>query len=141
VLAISTALLQDFASRLGATFDEYCITGASFEIRFVQTAGSPQGLTYIYLDEKDATTPTAANAQNSPRIDVLVANEALPIRHRIDWMPADFADLDWTSTSSLTTPCFIKMFASTVSTFTANNTDGYIYVTGALNIDVRGWKA
>ena len=140
-LAISTTMLQDFATRLGATFDEYCITGASFEVRYMSTGGNQQGLVYAYLDEKDSTTPTAANAQNSPRLDITCANEALPIRHRIDWLPADYVDLDWTSTASLTTPCYVKVFASVADTLTSSDLAGFIYFTGALTIDVRGWKA
>lgn len=140
-LAISIAMLKDFNLRLGACFDEYCITGASFEVRFVNTSGSPQGLVYVFLDEKDSATPTASNAQNSPRIDILTSNEALPIRHRIDWKPADYVDLNWTSTSALTSPVYVKGFASNTETLTAGDTVGYLYFTGALSVDVRGWKA
>lgn len=141
LMGVSITMLQDFATRLGATFDEYCITGMSLEVRYVTTSGGQQGLVYVYLDEKDATTPTAANAQNSPRIDLMCATEALPIRHRIEWVPADLVDLDWTSTSNLTSPCYVKCFASPSATLTAPDLQGYVYFTGSLSIDVRGWKA
>ena len=138
--AITTTILQDFSTRLGATFDEYCITGAVLEVRAIMRSGTAQGIVIIYLDEKDSTTPTAAAANAAPHIELSVNNEALPMRHRIEWLARDLVDLEWTSTSSLTTPCYVKGFTSQTVGFTAPDTVVDVIFTGALNLDVRGWK-
>lgn len=136
------ALISGFAIRLAAVFDEYCITGALFEIRIVHRAGPAQGLIYVYMDEKDFGAPSAPEANGVPRIEALVHNAAMPVLHHIYWKASDVADLEWRSTSSAAnySPAALKLFASNADTGTSATTDCVVYVTGALNLDVRGWR-
>jgi len=136
------AIVSSFTSRLAACFDEYCVTGALFEIRVVHKAGPAQGLVYVYMDEKDFGAPSVGEANCVPRLEALVNNAAMPVLHHIAWKASDVADLEWRSTSTAASysPVMLKIFASNVDTGTAATTDFVVYVTGALNIDVRGWR-
>lgn len=136
----ATTLVKDWATRFAATFDEYCMTGLSFEVRTVNVSGIGQGLIYIYLDEKDSGVPTAAAAQASPRLDISINNAAMPIRHNLQWLARDVTDLGWTSTSSPTNPVYVKVFMSNTETGTANDTAVQLLITGSLNVDFRGYK-
>lgn len=136
------ALISGFALRLAAVFDEYCITGALLEIRVVHRAGPAQGLVYVYMDEKDYGAPSATEANCVARLETLIHNAALPVTHHISWKASDVADLDWRSTSFAAhfAPAALKLFASNADTGTSATTDCVVYVTGALNLDVRGWR-
>lgn len=135
-------LITGFASRLAAVFDEYCITGALFEIRVVHRAGPAQGLVYVYMDEKDFGAPSASEANCVPRLEALIHNAAMPVLHHVSWKASDVADLEWRSTTTAATyaPAALKLFATSADTGTSATTDCVVYVTGALNIDVRGWR-
>lgn len=137
-----SAVLPSFTSRLAAVFDEYCVTGALLEVRVVHKAGPAQGLVYVYMDEKDFGTPTSVEANASARIECLVNNSAMPVTHHIQWKASDVADLNWRSTSTEHTysPVMIKVFSSNADTGTAATTDYVVYITGCLNLDVRGWR-
>lgn len=93
VININFSLVDAWATRFAATFDEYCITGASLEVRAVPTAGNGTGLVYVYLDEKDSAAPTAGPASGSPRLDVALNNYYAPVTHKIDWLARDLTDL------------------------------------------------
>ena len=93
------SLITSFPTRLGAVFDEYCITGALLEIRVVHRAGPAQGLVYVYMDEKDFGAPTASEANCVPRLEALIHNAAMPVLHHISWKASDVADLEWRSVS------------------------------------------
>lgn len=140
MISVNLALVNQWATRFGATFDEYCITGLTFEIRTVNTGGNGKGLLVLFLDEKDSTAPTANDANSSARLEIELNNSYAPIRHRIDWIAKDISDLTWTSTSTSVTPVFLKAFASNVATFTANDTGADTIITGSLNVDFRGFK-
>jgi len=136
----ATALINAWSTRFANTFDEYCMTGFKFEVRLINTSGIGDGIVYFYLDEKDSGSPTASAAQASPRLDVTLNNAALPTRHQISWLARDLLDLGWTSTSNSTTPVWLKTFASPADTGTNNDTAFTTYITGALNVDFRGFK-
>lgn len=142
VQQISAASIRDFATRLGACFDEYCITGALFEIQVINLGGSGVGKVYAYLDEKDTTAATASAAIGSPHLDISVNTATLPIRHTIEWLARDLTDLAWTSSSvTSVVPVSLKAFASVADSGLDATTVFRVEVTGALNIDVRGWKS
>lgn len=140
VLNVNFSLVDAWATRFAATFDEYCITGASFEVRAVPTAGNGTGLVYAYLDEKDSAAPTASPASGSPRLDIAFNNYYAPVTHQIDWLAKDLTDLSWTSTSTSFTPVYLKVFGSSAATFLDAAAAGQVYITGALNVDFRGFK-
>jgi len=135
-------LASGFAGRLAACFDEYCLTGALLELRVVHKAGPAQGLVYVYMDEKDFGAPTAGEANAVSRLEALVNNAAMPIIHHIAWKASDLTDLAWRSTSTEGgyTPATLKIFCSPADTGTTATTDFVVYITGSLNIDVRGWR-
>jgi len=133
-------MIKAWSTKFAAVFDEYCITGAHFEIRSNQVSGIGKGMLLVGLDEKDATTPTATSAAASAHIDVNVNNAYDPIRHMIDWVPTDYLDLQWSSvTSSSVTPVYIKVYGDNTTTFLNSDTAGDLYITGALSIDFRGF--
>ena len=133
-------ICSDWANRFQATFDEYCMTGFSLELRVVPVSGGSKGLILAYLDERDSAVPSAAAAASSPRIDMLGHASAMPILHRLDWMARDISDLVWTSTATATNPVYLKLYANPSNTGTA--TDGIfdVYITGTMNVDFRGFK-
>jgi len=133
-------LCSDWANRWQAVFDEYCMTGFSFEIRVVPVSGGSKGLVLVYLDERDSAAPSAAAAASSPRLDILPHASAMPILHRLDWIARDISDLTWTSTATATNPVYLKLYANPSNTGTASDGIIDIYITGTMNLDFRGFK-
>jgi len=137
-IPLQTALLSADAQTLIGAFGEYCIVGAKFEIR-VNAVTQSSGFVIVYMDEKIAAAPTAANALQSPHIEVLITQTESPSRHMISWKAADFLDLQWTSTSAPGVAAWLKVFASVVNTFTAAGTGAQVIITGSLAYCLRGY--
>jgi hypothetical protein len=115
-------------------FEEYCLTGFRFEVRY-QTASFGTGLVLITLDEKDSTAPTILQYYK-PHIEVLTTINSGVDCQIIEWMPSDLADLQWSSTTAAFTPVWMKFFSAINS-----SSSGTITVTGTFTVNFRGLTA
>lgn len=136
-IALDTTLIRNFSSRFASLFREYAIVGAALEIRPNEIV-NPAGVAYVYLDEETATIAALAEAEDRPRIDMLLANQSVPGAYRLDWKPQDLLDLDFVSTATNFTPVWLKIQAAT-ATGTSASTTGQVVITGSLAFEFRGY--
>jgi hypothetical protein len=132
-----TALVPSF-SRFSALFEEYCLTGISFEILYQPAAQFETGFMVVSVDEADNTPPTAS-ALSSPHLEVNCAAYGANNKYYLDWKPASLGDLSWTPTSAPIDVAWLKVFASAANTFTGSGT-GRILITGTLSMAFRQFK-
>jgi hypothetical protein len=115
-------------------FEEYCLVGFRFEVRF-QTTAFATGVVLLTLDEKDGVAPTALQ-YNKPHIELMTTLNTGVDYQMIEWVPSDLADLQWTATSSTLTPVWMKYFTA----FNASSA-GNILITGTMSFNFRGFTA
>lgn len=136
-IPLDTTILSLF-SKLGAAFREYAIVGARLELRMNNIA-TTAGLVIAFIDEDSSGAPSASDAKDRPKLDLLCAPTFVPGGYHISWTPRDLLDLDYVSTGTNFTPAWLKIFASVADTFTTSSTTGQVLVTGALALTFRGY--
>lgn len=129
----TTTLVSNW-SAYSKIFEEYCLVGFRFEVRY-QTTAFATGVVLITLDEKDGTTPTILQ-YDKPHIELMTTLNTTVDYQMIEWVPSDLADLQWTSTSSTLTPIWMKYLSSFNS-----SSSGNILITGTLTFNFRGFTA
>jgi hypothetical protein len=138
VVPIDKTIIQAFATRFASTFREYAIVGARFEVR-VNNAVAPAGVASCFIDEESASVPTATDALDRPRIDVLIAAQTVPGSYRLDWIPRDILDLDYTAIGTTFTPAYLKLYTNVADFGALAGTSAQVIVTGALAFVFRGF--
>jgi len=138
VVNLDLTQVNAFATRFGALFREYAITGARLEIRIANVVNSA-GVVIVFINEKQAGAPIAAEAQDSPHLEALVSSTESPSRHMVSWVPQDLLDLEWTVITTTFTPAYLKVWASVATTGTLAGTTADVLITGALQFGFRGW--
>jgi len=133
----ATSMIPNF-SRFSALFEEYCLTGVSFEILYQPSAQFETGFLVVNVDEADNTPPTAT-VLSAPHLEVNCAAYGAGNKYYLDWKPSSYADLAWSQTASPVDVAWLKVFASAANTFTGTGT-GRILVTGTLSVDFRQFK-
>lgn len=133
-----------WSTRFQTLFDEYCIVGFRIGIRQLNapaTASANAGYVQAALDEKSSNAPTQAGMNAVPRVEIPILSTLTaesPI-HWIQWKATDYTDLDWTPTTSTTTPIFLKLYSNTASTGTSTTTGASFEVFGSYAIAFRGY--
>lgn len=139
VANIDTSQIPNFATRFGATFKEFAIVGARFEVRLC-TSAVPQGLILCYVDEDSNAAPTAT-AQNYAHAEIPIVGSSTDTTgslHRIEWVARSYADLTWDAIGTSGVVGYLKMFAAAV-TGTAATTTATLVLSGAFAICFRGY--
>ncbi len=134
---VSSSLINNFATRFGALFNEYAIVGARLELR-VTNVVNPAGLYIVSLDEISSSVPTTT-ILDQPHIEKLITAAEDPSAAIIEWKAHDFFDETWTAVGSNPVPFTLKFYASS-STGTTVTTTADILVSGALAMCFRGYK-
>jgi hypothetical protein len=141
-IAVDANVLCELATDFYALFQEYCLVGATFELR-INPVAVPSGLYLAYIDEKSSSGPTAAEALSRPHVEGLVLSTESPSKHVLSWKARDYLDLQWSATAtagaSPAVPCYLKIFTNTASTGTSATTTGQICITGAISLCFRGF--
>ena len=133
-IAVSDTNIPNFAARFGATFYEYCIVGARFQV-FVNGSANAAGCVSVYVDEKSAT-PTATKAAGSPHLSVPITS-AWGEAHEIQWKAQDYDDLLWNAIGNTFNSAYVNIF--TDATFgTLGTTSCTITVTATFACCFRG---
>lgn len=120
-----------------ALFDEYCVVGATFEIRVICTA-NPSGVIYAIIDEKQGAAPVYATVESKPHVELLIQND-IDKKYVIKWKAADYLDLQWSATTATTSNAYLKIYAG-AATGTTGATSAQVTITGALSLCFRGYS-
>lgn len=142
VVPIDTNLLINFVGPQ-ATFDEYCIVGATFEVTVLdnfRTGGTaPLGWLAALIDEESSGAPTNASL-GRPHCELMLNSTSGQMRTvKISWKPQDFTDLTWLPTTNTSQPrAWLKLYANNTYTFTASDQTTGVAVTGSLALCFRG---
>ncbi len=134
---IGTGLIPNFSSRFSNLFNEYAIVGFRLEQRVV-SATNASGFTVTAIDEENSANPTASILQ-LPHVEVplVLGTDAMGTLHEIAWIARDYIDLSWTPTGTAHTVAYVKNFASSLNTFAAGSSSGFM--SGSLALCFRGF--
>lgn len=140
VVNIDSSLVPNFATRFGATFKEFAIVGARFELR--QTASTnAAGFLLCFIDEDSNAAPTSTSV-NYAHAEVPIVGTSVDSAgslHRVEWVARSYADLTWDAIGTSGVVGYLKGFAATATTGTVGTTTASILVSGALAICFRGY--
>jgi len=137
VVALNTGQVQNWSTRFASLFNEYCIVGARLELRLNNIA-NPAGFFVACLDEQSNSLPTGS-IFSKPHMERLIDGTEFPSTGIVEWKARDYLDLEWTSTGTIVTPVYLKLYANTTSTGTTSTTSANIYVTGSISFCFRGF--
>ncbi len=144
VINIDSSLIPNFASRFGATFKEFAIVGARFEIR-VTDSTNPQGLVLGFIDEVSNAAPTTTSADYAHCEIPLVGSvvDSSGSMHVIEWVAKSYADLTWDGIGTSGVVAYLKLWASSTAgvgyTGTTNTTAATMMVSGSYAVCFRGY--
>ncbi len=137
---IDTSNVPSWSTRFGATFKEFAIVGARFELR-VTSSTNGQGVVLAYIDENSNAAPTST-ALNYPHAEIpLVSNsvDSTGSIHRVEWVARSYADLTWDAIGTSGIVGYLKLFASNAATGTGATTTANILVSGVFAVCFRGY--
>jgi len=141
-MSAAKALLPTMASvhsALQNAFEECCLVGVDFDIRYQAAAGFEFGMIVVGVDQDDATVPTSS-ILNSPHLEISAAASTANQIYRVKWIPQDLKDLDWESTSSTTATAWLKFYADPSFTLTTAANVGRLIISGTIAVDYRQFK-
>lgn len=131
--------IGNFATRFGATFDEYRIIGVKMQARCFSSTNP--GLMVAWFDEKDGAAPTLAEAQQK----MVTAFSASDVRgkHQIKWHARDPVDLEYTVISTIVTPIPVtyKIYTNTANFGSSAVATPYIELVPQLRVQFRGLQS
>jgi hypothetical protein len=106
--SITPALVNNFATRWGVVFREFLITRVVCTVR--ATAGNT-GQTAVWIDELNATAPTATDAGQNTHVLVSNATGNDPSVATLTWRLAEINDAGFNSAASGSpTPAIVKFY-------------------------------
>lgn len=128
-------LVASFASRFGAVFKEYVLSGVTLELSPIATASA--GPLSIYVDEQSSSVPTQATAFNAVRVDLpWLTTQNGAKKYVIRYTPRVLSDRSWIATSATTgngaTVGWLKIWAPTSAT-------GTLVISGSVALNFRGY--
>jgi hypothetical protein len=139
VAPLSNTLIPAWATRFQTLFREYCIVGASLEVRQINATTLPQGVACAFIDEDSAAAPTAATTLNRARLDMGIVSSPVDRVYRITWKPLDYLDLDWVDGATAFIPAWFKFYTDSANFGTAATTSCQFMLTGTLALCFRGY--
>jgi len=139
--AVSPSLSGSVPGQAGfvSSYDEFRIVGITFKyIPAATTPSAGMGLLKLYLDDSDATAPTATTAASRGGHDLTPAASNAKSYRTIKYRCENFADLTWLecSTQAAYTPCSLKAYYTTGAV--AYNSSDLGWVIPTLHIQFRG---
>lgn len=132
-LVINAAAVPNFTSRFNNLFEEYRIVMASMDVKCFSSTNP--GLFTHWFDEKDSSTPTAAEAQ---RISLKSFSASSPMSHKITWRARDPLDLQYTSIATSVSPVTYKVYTDLANFGSSGVATPYAQLTGSVWIQFRG---
>lgn len=141
VLNIDTSQVPNWATRFGATFKEFAIVGARFELRVTEVTAAPQGMLLAYIDENSNAAPTAT-AVNYAHAEIPLVNTSADTTgsiHKVEWVARSYADLTWDGIGTSGVVGYLKIFGNAANTGLSASTAGVVTVSGAFAVCFRGY--
>lgn len=133
-IAISSASIASFAARFGSTFVEYRMIRAKFKIRFFSSTNP--GVVQFWLDEKSASTPTLAEAQE--RAVLSCSASSVDVMSELDWTSGDTLDLQYLAIGTATTLCTFKEYTNNANFGSSTVATDYYEVVPSFQLQFRG---
>jgi hypothetical protein len=110
VVNVSAALINNFTTRYGIVFREYCIIGMSAKIRPI---GANTGILWGFVDELDSSSPTLSAASRVSRATVALNNSSSEMGV-LKWRLGEVNDAGYTlCTSTAPVPFYLKFYTDT----------------------------
>lgn len=136
-LSLGAALINNFAARWGVVFREYLILKITCHIR---ACGGNQGQTVAYMDELNASAPTATTAGQNTHVLVANAIGYETSTATLTWRLAEINDAGFAlATSTAPVPVILKLYSDTTTYgLSATNTDMFV-IDFVLTIAFRGY--
>jgi hypothetical protein len=127
-------LISNFTTRFGSLFEEYRIVKVL--VSWKNFSSTNNGLITHWIDEKDNSAPTLAEAQQKSDKQFSASS---PSPHTISWVARDPLDLQYTDISTVaTTVCTYKAYSNAANFGTSIVATPYGQVTGRIWIQFRG---
>lgn len=135
---ISIANVLGFATRFGATFDEYRILRSEVQIRPIS---SLTGVTVFFFDEKSATAPTANESTERVGMRVPNSNASDSSVLSMIWTARDLLDLEYTAIGTTVTPVYFKTYTDNNGWGTTTVASDLWIVEPLITFEFRGLKS
>ncbi len=133
-----TTIVTSWATRFGALYEEYRIVGVRAQTNFFSSTNS--GIIAAYWDEKTPfTTPTATIVQQRSTYKTSLSATDRPLR--MNWVPKDLLDLEYTPILTGVSPVAICFYTDTAVFGSPNTSVGLAEVSLYLTIQFRGYQA
>ncbi len=133
---VRSSVIANFATRFGATFEEYRIVRARFVLRTFSSTNP--GLFTHWIDEKDVTNPpTLAEAQQKSDRRFSCAS---PSPHVLTWTASDPLDLQYLDMATTTSVACYKIYTDNANFGSSAVATPYAEITASYWIQFRGWN-
>jgi len=106
--AVISSNIGSFATRFGSTFVEYRMIRAVFKIRLFSSTNP--GIIQIWIDEKSASAPTAAEAEE--RAVLTFSAASVDKNPELKWISGDPLDLEYLAIGSTATLATFKVYTN-----------------------------
>lgn len=137
-LNISAASVNNFATRWGTVFREYCIVAADLRIQSLAGTG---GTAVAWLDELNGTAPSAATAGTADHVTFTLSTGNSTSSCRLLWKIAEINDSGFTDTLSVVpVPVILKVYSDTPNFGLTLANSALVTVDGFITVTFRGIK-
>jgi hypothetical protein len=133
---ITAAMIDNFTTRWGTVFREYCILGADIRLAAV---GGNAGIAVAWLDELNSSSPTLATAGTADHVSMSLTVGDPTSTCMISWKLSEINDSGFTAASSTSpVPGAVKIWSDTPNYGLTAATAKVILLDGHLTIAFRG---
>lgn len=134
-IACDIGLVTDWFNRFASLYEEYRLIRVDAKIDTFDVTNP--GLIKIYFDEKIPTAPTVATAFERSQMDLAASNAG---RHVITWCARDLTDLNYSNTSTVVTPVWLKIYTDAANLGSSVVATNYGFVSFMLTFQFRGYS-
>ncbi len=133
-LPVSATSITSFTTRFASTFVEYRIIRAHWRLRFFSSTNP--GVIQFWIDEKSASAPTLAEAQE--RATRICSASGTNLTPSVSWVCADPLDLQYIATSAATTVASFKSYTNNANFGSSIVATDYLEVEPEFQVQFRG---
>jgi hypothetical protein len=131
----SSAAIANFATRFGATFEEYRIVRIAYTIKCF--ASTNPGLFVHWIDEKQVAAPTLAEAQQKSSKSFPASS---PMPHTLTWTANDPLDLQFQDIGTAVNSCAYKIYTDNANFGSSIVATAYAQIFPVFHVQFRGYN-
>lgn len=136
IYPITVGSIANFATRVGTLFEEYRVVRVKFSVKNFSAANP--GLYVHWIDEKQNTAPTLAEAQQKSSKTFSCSS---PSPHTLTWKASDPLDLQYIDIGTINTVLATYKIYTDSANFGANPVaTAYAQITAELYVQFRGYN-